>query len=148
MVTPAETSRPATLLELRRATAFLRGDRSDHPLRRRPVKSDDKWRQLAAVEEQLRRELIAASENWHLLDRLTPREMVVLLAMAVENNSELAADRLCISTQTLKNHITNVRQRIFGDEYAEIVGKRITSGLLTAMAVRWALDYESRVGPL
>jgi DNA-directed RNA polymerase specialized sigma24 family protein len=134
------------LKEIEWATAFLRGGRIAHPLRSRPGsrQSEDDWRVINEQEAELRRELVRMSEDWRVLDRLTPRQMTVLLAIATEGSGEKAARRLCISTQTIKNHLTAARRAVYGEQYYHDLGKTANSPLI-AMAVRWAMDYEERL---
>ena len=135
------------LVRLERATAFLRGGRTDHPERRRPKSGGAAWAKRQAEETHARRELIAASEHWHVLDRLTPRQMTVLCLIGVEGNSSRVAARLNLSPQTVKNHVTSARKAVYGDEYLDRLDEGTSLSPLIALAVRWALDYEERTRP-
>lgn len=155
MASPADLIRKRArfdLTEIAHATAFIRGGRRNHPRRAKPTKTKSSgldWQERLSVENAARAELLRMSDDWHVLDRLTPWQMAILFTVASEGNAERAAYRLCITTQTLKNHLTNIRKAVYGNRYHELLDhKQSSNGPLIAMAVRYALDYEARLGTL
>jgi len=133
--------------ELAYAAAFIREGRTHHPARVPPPngKPLDGWQQIRDREQQARVELLEISDQWRRLDLLTPWQMTILMTVAVEGNAGRAADRLCITRQTLKNHMTNIRRVVYGRFYSNQLGGRTSIGPLVAMAVRWALDHEQGI---
>ena len=95
-------------------------------------------------ERDLRTQLLRVSDNWELLNQLSPRQLSALLAIAIHGNGPRAAEELNISPQTLKNHLTAVRRAVFGEQYFARIGNQTSAGPLVALAVRWALAQERR----
>ena len=150
MATPAELIRDRARFEVVKrggARVAVRGHRIDRQRRRRNTCSEEMRERELAAEQQALAELIHFTNDWHVLDRLTPRQMTVLLLIAVEGNTQRVADRLCVQPQTVKNHITAIRQTAYGEQYVAMRAQVTSLSPIIALAVRWALDYEERTRP-
>jgi DNA-binding CsgD family transcriptional regulator len=71
-------------------------------------------------------------------DRLTPRELEVLLLLADGHSQELIATRLSITTRAVQRHAHNARDKVGAKTNAELVGIARVEGLVSSGGARRA----------
>jgi DNA-binding NarL/FixJ family response regulator len=95
-------------------------------------------RRLAVISPAIR-ELAEFTDNWQMLDTLSPSQLNVVLALGTAQTYREMAERLYLSENTIKNHLNEIRKTLGMTE------KSAGSYRLVALAVRYMLERRSEV---
>ncbi len=90
---------------------------------------DDKWIS-PSMATQLVRTLVSERETIEVLDALTEREREVLVLVGGGKGNQEIADKLFVSTHTIKNHVDHIRQKIGIKARTELVAWAWQKGVL------------------
>lgn len=70
------------------------------------------------------------TEDEPLLTPLTPREIEILNVIAQGNSNRDIANALCISEQTVKNHITSILRKLVANDRTHAVVLALRQGVI------------------
>jgi DNA-binding NarL/FixJ family response regulator len=73
---------------------------------------------------------LAVTEDEPLLTPLTPREIEILNVIAQGNSNRDIANALCISEQTVKNHITSILRKLVANDRTHAVVLALRQGVI------------------
>lgn len=112
----------------------LKDDSTDMLLRAiRIVSQGEQWvspRATAVLIESMR------TEPQEIQDKLTNRELDVLRLMARGRRNEEIAEELVVTTQTIKNHVTNIFRKLNVETRVEAVLHALSTGLVSLDTIK------------
>ena len=108
------------------AKAIVRCSRGEHPINETLVTRPHVAEQILEQFRELSREKETAS----FMSPLTPKEMEVLRFMAEGDLNKQIADKLDVTEQTIKNHITSILRKLNANARTQAVVIAIKKGLV------------------
>lgn len=90
----------------------------------------DTIRAVHAGQKRIHSEVAAQLAEHAAEDTLTRREVEVLALIAAGNSNKLVADRLCITDETVKGHVSNILSKLGANDRTHAVTLALKRGII------------------